>query len=78
MSLVLADTSVWIAHFRKPNPILQALLSDDQVICHPMVLIEIACGTLGRGLRALGVATCSADTSGAFRLYNGSAWPFAR
>ena len=45
MSLVLADTSVWIAHFRKPNPILQALLSDDQVICHPMVLIEIACGT---------------------------------
>jgi predicted nucleic acid-binding protein len=45
MSLVLADTSVWIAHFRKPNPILQALLSDDQVICHPMVLLEIACGT---------------------------------
>ena len=45
MSFVLADTSVWIAHFRKPNPILQALLSDDQVICHPMVLIEIACGT---------------------------------
>ena len=45
MSLVLADTSVWIAHFRKPNPILQALLSDDRVICHPMVLIEIACGT---------------------------------
>jgi predicted nucleic acid-binding protein len=45
MSLVLADTSVWIAHFRKPKPILQTLLSDDQVICHPMVLIEIACGT---------------------------------
>ena len=45
MSLVLADTSVWIAHFRKPNPILQTLLSADQVLCHPMVLIEIACGT---------------------------------
>ena len=45
MSLVLADTSVWIAHFRKRNPILQTLLSDDQVICHPMVLLEIACGT---------------------------------
>jgi predicted nucleic acid-binding protein len=45
MSLVLADTSVWIAHFRKRNPILQALLSDDQVICHPLVLLEIACGT---------------------------------
>ena len=45
MSLVLADTSVWIAHFRKPNPGLQTLLSADQVLCHPMVLIEIACGT---------------------------------
>jgi len=45
VSLVLADTSVWIAHFRKPNPALQTLLSADQVLCHPMVLIEIACGT---------------------------------
>ena len=45
MTLVLADTSVWIAHFRKPNPALQTLLSADQVLCHPMVLIEIACGT---------------------------------
>jgi predicted nucleic acid-binding protein len=45
MSLVLADTSVWIAHFRKPNPTLQTMLSADQVLCHPMVLIEIACGT---------------------------------
>jgi predicted nucleic acid-binding protein len=45
MSFVLADTSVWIAHFRKPNPALQTLLSADQLLCHPMVLIEIACGT---------------------------------
>jgi len=45
MSLVLADTSVWVAHFRKPNPALQTLLSADQVLCHPMVLVEIACGT---------------------------------
>jgi predicted nucleic acid-binding protein len=45
VSLVLADTSVWIAHFRKPNAALQTLLSTDQVLCHPMILIEIACGT---------------------------------
>jgi predicted nucleic acid-binding protein len=45
MSLVLTDTSVWIAHFRKHNPALQTMLSADQVLCHPMVLIEIACGT---------------------------------
>ena len=45
MSLVLVDTSVWVAHFRKPSLVLQTLLSADQVLCHPMVLIEIACGT---------------------------------
>ena len=45
MDLVLADTSVWIAHFRKPDPVLQVLLLADQVLCHPMVLMEIACGT---------------------------------
>jgi predicted nucleic acid-binding protein len=45
MSLVLVDTSVWIAHFRKTNRALETLLSADQVLCHPMVLIEIACGT---------------------------------
>ena len=41
----LPDTSVWVAHFRKPNRVLQTLLSADQVLCHPMVLTEIACGT---------------------------------
>jgi predicted nucleic acid-binding protein len=45
MSAVLADTSVWIAHFRKPSPILQTLLYADQVLCHPLVLIEVACGS---------------------------------
>ncbi|MCC7461133.1 MAG: PIN domain-containing protein [Gammaproteobacteria bacterium] len=46
MNLVLADTSVWVAHFRKPHPILQTLLSADQVLCHPLILVELACGTL--------------------------------
>jgi hypothetical protein len=45
MALVLADTSVWAAHFRKPQPVLHALLSADQVLCHPLIVIEIACGT---------------------------------
>ena len=45
MSLVLADTSVWVAHFRKPNLVLQSLLSTDDVLCHPLIVIEIACGT---------------------------------
>ena len=45
MALILADTSVWVAHFRTANPKLQALLEADQALCHPMVVLEIACGT---------------------------------
>ena len=45
MSLVLADTSVWIAHFRSDNPVLQSLLAMDQVLCHPLIVLELACGT---------------------------------
>ena len=45
MTLVLADTSVWIAHFRRANPVLQSLLATDEVLCHPLIVIEIACGT---------------------------------
>jgi predicted nucleic acid-binding protein len=42
---VLADTSIWVAHFRRPDATLQSLLHDDQVLCHPLILIEIACGS---------------------------------
>ena len=45
MPVVLADTSVWVTHFRKSNPILESLLLNDQVLCHPLVLMEIACGS---------------------------------
>ncbi|MEP6546308.1 MAG: VapC toxin family PIN domain ribonuclease [Gammaproteobacteria bacterium] len=45
MNLVLVDSSVWVAHFRKPNRGLQSLLAADQVLCHPLIVIEIACGT---------------------------------
>jgi predicted nucleic acid-binding protein len=45
VSLVLADTSIWIAHFRVANPVLQSLLATDQILCHPLIVIELACGT---------------------------------
>jgi predicted nucleic acid-binding protein len=43
--LVLADSSVWVAHFRGANRVLQSLLATDLVLCHPLIVIEIACGT---------------------------------
>jgi predicted nucleic acid-binding protein len=45
VSLILADTSVWVAHFRRVNPLLQSLVGMDQVLCHPLIVLELACGT---------------------------------
>jgi predicted nucleic acid-binding protein len=45
VNLVLADTSVWIAHFRLNNPVLQSMLAMDQILCHPLIVVELACGT---------------------------------
>ncbi len=45
MSFVLADSSVWISHFRAADPTLQALVTMDRILCHPFIVLELACGT---------------------------------
>ncbi len=42
---VLVDTSVWVAHFKQRNEVLVALLHAGWVVCHPHVVVEVACGT---------------------------------
>lgn len=42
----LVDTSVWIDHFRANTRTLRRLLDDDLVLCHPLVIGELACGNL--------------------------------
>jgi hypothetical protein len=44
--MILADTSVWIDHFRHHNPRLAQLLLDGDILMHAFVLGEIACGNL--------------------------------
>jgi hypothetical protein len=44
--MILVDTSVWIDHLRAGNNRLKALLFDQQVLCHPFVIGELACGML--------------------------------
>lgn len=44
--MTLADTSVWVNHLRANDPILERLLEDGQVLMHPMVIGELACGNL--------------------------------
>ncbi|MDR2189063.1 MAG: PIN domain-containing protein [Azonexus sp.] len=44
MPRVLVDTSVWVHHFRQNNGVLANLLELDQVLTHPLIIGEIACG----------------------------------
>lgn len=44
--MILVDTSVWIEHLRAGSPPLAALLEQGEVLIHPWVLGELACGHL--------------------------------
>lgn len=44
--MVLVDTSVWVAHLLKGKSGLEILLNDGDVICHPFIIGELACGNL--------------------------------
>lgn len=43
---VLVDTSIWIEHLRKTEPVLVDLLERDQVCVHQSVITELALGNL--------------------------------
>jgi len=44
--VTLVDTSVWVNHLRNSNDALQALLNKGEVLCHPFIIGELACGSL--------------------------------
>lgn len=44
--MILVDTSVWITHFRNSDATLQKLLETGEVLMHPFVIGELACGGL--------------------------------
>lgn len=44
--MILVDTSVWVDHLRDQDRCLTALLQSNQVLIHPMVVGELACGNL--------------------------------
>lgn len=45
--MILADTNVWINHFRESDSELIAFLDVGFIACHPFIIGELACGTLG-------------------------------
>jgi len=46
--MILVDTSIWIDHLRAGDRRLAMLLEAGEVVCHPFVIGELACGTLAR------------------------------
>jgi predicted nucleic acid-binding protein len=53
--MVLVDTSVWISHLRAGRPALAGLLMAGRVLCHPLVIGELACGNLRKRTEVLGL-----------------------
>ena len=51
--MILADTSVWIDHFRLGNAPLHRLLEQGEITCHPWIIGELACGNLRKRAEVL-------------------------
>jgi predicted nucleic acid-binding protein len=48
--MILIDTSVWINHLRFGDPVLSGLLEDGEILTHPVVIGELALGSLSRAM----------------------------
>ena len=65
--MILIDTSVWVEHLRRGLPRLATLLQDGEVLIHPWVIGELACGNLRNRsqvlelLQGLPAATVASD-----------------
>ncbi len=44
--MVLADTSIWVSHLARGHARLKALLNKAEVVCHPFIIGELACGNI--------------------------------
>jgi predicted nucleic acid-binding protein len=44
--VILADTSIWIDHFRYGDAELRKVIDEDRLLCHPFIVGELALGSL--------------------------------
>ncbi|MES2445401.1 MAG: type II toxin-antitoxin system VapC family toxin [Pseudomonadota bacterium] len=44
--MILADSAIWIDHLRAPNLIFAEALQRQRILCHPLVIGEVAMGSL--------------------------------
>ena len=53
--MILADTSVWIDHFRSENKEMRRHLNQGRIVIHPLIIAELALGSLRDRTRTLAV-----------------------
>lgn len=53
--MILVDTSIWIDHLRKGDSALAEHLSGGEVLTHPLIIEELACGHLAHRDEILGL-----------------------
>ena len=51
--MILADTSIWIDHFRSKNPQLAQHLDQGKIVIHPLIVAELALGSFRRRTETL-------------------------
>ena len=51
--MILADTSIWIDHFRSGNRELRKHLNEGQIVIHPSIIAELALGLLHERTKTL-------------------------
>ena len=44
--MVLVDTSIWVTHLIEGSRHLDKLLLNEEVVCHPFMIGELACGNI--------------------------------
>lgn len=52
--MILVDTSVWVYHLRVGSAKLSVLLEDNDVLVHPFITGELACGNLKNRMSVIG------------------------
>ena len=52
--MILADTSVWVEHLRRGEAALERLLDAGEILCHPLIVGEIAMGSVKNRSAVLG------------------------
>ena len=51
--MILLDTSVWVDHLRRNDPLVVQVLESGQAAAHPFVIGELACGNLKSRARVI-------------------------